>query len=62
MRSDRVKRGVERAPHRSLFYAGGLTKDELERPLIGIANSFNEIAPGHVHLRAVADAVKTGVR
>ncbi len=62
MRSDRVKRGVERAPHRSLFYASGLTKEELARPLIGIANSFNEIVPGHLHLRAVADAVKTGVR
>jgi len=62
MRSDRVKCGAERAPHRSLFYAGGLTKEELARPLIGIANSFNEVVPGHVHLRAVADAVKAGVR
>ncbi len=62
MRSDAVKRGFERAPHRSLFYAVGLTPEELDRPLIGIANSFNEIVPGHVHLDRVAEAVKAGVR
>jgi len=62
MRSDSVKNGPERAPHRSLLYASGLTREELSRPLIGIANSFNEIAPGHVHLRTIADAVKAGVR
>ncbi|MCX7681638.1 MAG: dihydroxy-acid dehydratase [Anaerolineae bacterium] len=62
MRSDAVKRGFERAPHRSLFYATGLTPEELERPLIGIVNSFNEIVPGHVHLDRVAEAVKAGVR
>lgn len=62
MHSDRVKKGVARAPHRSLFYAAGLTPEELARPIIGIANSFNEIVPGHVHLRSVAEAVKAGVR
>jgi dihydroxy-acid dehydratase len=62
MRSDVVKRGFERAPHRSLFYAVGLTPEELERPLIGIVNSYNEIVPGHVHLARVGEAVKAGVR
>jgi dihydroxy-acid dehydratase len=62
MRSDMVKKGVERAPHRSLFYADGLTAEELERPLIGIANAYNEIVPGHIHLDKVAEAVKAGVR
>ena len=62
MRSDRVKRGAARAPHRSLFYATGLTPDELQRPLVGIANSFSEVVPGHVHLRSIAEAVKAGVR
>ena len=50
MRSDRAKKGVERAPHRSLFKAAGFSDEELKRPLIGIANAFNEIVPGHVHL------------
>ena len=50
MRSDATKKGFERAPHRSLFYATGLTPEELERPIIGIVNSFNEIVPGHVAL------------
>ncbi|MEA3342218.1 MAG: dihydroxy-acid dehydratase [Chloroflexota bacterium] len=62
MRSDSVKRGFERAPHRSLFYATGLTPEELERPLIGVVNSYNEIVPGHVHLDKIATAVKAGVR
>ncbi len=62
MRSDRVKRGFERAPHRSLFYAAGLTPEELDRPLIGVVNSHNEIVPGHVHLDKVGQAVKAGVR
>lgn len=62
MRSHKVTRGVERAPHRSLFYAAGFHPSELERPLIGIVNSVNEIVPGHVHLSSVAEAVKTGVR
>ncbi len=62
MRSDSAKSGFERAPHRSLFYAMGLTPEELERPIIGIVNSFNEIVPGHVHLNKIAEAVKAGVR
>ena len=61
MRSDRVKRGIERAPHRSLFKAMGLVDQEIERPLIGIVNSANEIIPGHVHLDRIVEAVKAGV-
>ncbi len=62
MRSDAAKSGFERAPHRSLFYATGLTPEELARPIIGIVNSFNEIIPGHVHLNTISAAVKAGVR
>jgi dihydroxy-acid dehydratase len=62
MRSDRATKGFERAPHRSLFYATGLSPAELERPLIGVVNAFNEIVPGHVHLDRIASAVKAGVR
>ncbi len=62
MRSDAVKKGLERAPHRSLLKAAGFTDEELSRPLVGIANSFNEIIPGHVHLRQIVEAVKAGVR
>lgn len=61
MISDRVKKGVMRAPHRSLFYAMGYTQEELERPLIGVVNAQNEIIPGHFHLDTIARAVKTGV-
>ncbi|MCI8336407.1 MAG: dihydroxy-acid dehydratase [Peptococcaceae bacterium] len=62
MRSDAIKTGADKAPHRSLLYALGLTKEEMERPMIGIVNSFNEIIPGHVHLRQICEAVKAGVR
>lgn len=62
MRSDRAKKGIERAPHRSLFKALGLTDREIEAPLIGIVNSANEIIPGHVHLDRIVKAVKAGVR
>jgi len=62
MRSHRVTRGVDRAPHRSLFRASGFHPEELNRPLIGIVNSANEIVPGHIHLGAIAAAVKDGVR
>ena len=62
MRSDAVKKGLEKAPHRSLFKAMGYTDEELARPLIGIVNSQNEIVPGHIHLDTIAEAVKTGVR
>lgn len=61
MISDRVKTGVMRAPHRSLFYAMGYTKEELDRPLIGIVNAQNEIIPGHFHLDSIAQAAKIGV-
>ncbi len=61
MRSDRIKKGLERAPHRSLLRALGFTDEDLKKPLIGIANSFNEIIPGHVHLRELVSAVKAGV-
>jgi dihydroxy-acid dehydratase len=62
MRSDNVTKGVERAPNRSLFYALGYTKEELERPLIGIVSSQNEIVPGHMNLDKITEAVKAGVR
>ncbi|NLI93590.1 MAG: dihydroxy-acid dehydratase [Peptococcaceae bacterium] len=62
MNSDTVKKGIDRAPHRSLFKALGLTDREIERPLVGIVNSFNELVPGHMHLRQIAEAVKSGVR
>jgi len=61
MRSDQIKKGVERAPHRSLLYALGLTEAELDRPLVGIVSSHNEIVPGHMHLDKIAEAVKAGV-
>ena len=60
--SCRVKEGAERAPNRSLFYAMGYTKEELERPLIGVISAHSEIVPGHFHLDKIADAVKAGVR
>lgn len=62
MRSDIVKKGIERAPHRALFKAMGYTDEELERPLIGVVNSQNEIVPGHIHLDKIAEAVKAGIR
>jgi dihydroxy-acid dehydratase len=61
-RSDSVKRGLERAPHRALLRALGITDDEMAQPFIGVVNSHNEIIPGHTHLRVIADAVKAGVR
>jgi dihydroxy-acid dehydratase len=61
MNSDHVKQGIERAPHRSLMKAMGMTQKEIDRPLIGIVNSFNEIVPGHFHLQEIARAVKYGV-
>ncbi len=61
MRSNQVKKGLERAPHRSLFYSMGYTTSDLERPLIGIVNSANEIVPGHIHLDRIAEGVKAGV-
>ena len=61
MRSDNVTKGVERAPNRSLLYALGYSKEEIERPLIGVVCSYNEIVPGHMNLDKIADAVKTGI-
>jgi len=61
MKSDKIKKGLHRAPHRSLLRACGVTDDEMKKPFIGIANSFTEIVPGHIHLKEVADAVKLGV-
>ncbi|HKM28505.1 MAG TPA: dihydroxy-acid dehydratase [Anaerovoracaceae bacterium] len=60
--SDNVTRGVEKAPMRSLFYAMGYTKEEIERPLIGIVSAHSEIVPGHMHLDKITEAVKAGVR
>ncbi len=62
MKSDLVLKGMERAPHRSLFKAMGYTDEELSRPLIAIANSANEIIPGHIHLDTIVEAVKAGIR
>ncbi|MGB9857561.1 MAG: dihydroxy-acid dehydratase [Dictyoglomaceae bacterium] len=60
-RSDAVKKGIERAPHRSLFYAMGYTPDDLEKPLIGVVNSGNEMIPGHIHLDIIVQQVKAGI-
>ncbi|CUH96882.1 Dihydroxy-acid dehydratase [Propionispora sp. 2/2-37] len=61
MRSDIVKKGSTRAAHRSLFYAMGYSPEDLKKPLIGVVNAFNEIIPGHIHLRTIADAAKLGI-
>ncbi|MAF85789.1 MAG: dihydroxy-acid dehydratase [Dehalococcoidales bacterium] len=62
MKSDVVKKGIERAPHRSLLYAVGCAQAEMDKPFIGVINSFSEVIPGHIHLRGIAEAVKAGVR
>ena len=62
MRSDAIKKGLERAPHRSLLKAMGYTNEEMRRPLIGVVHAHNEIIPGHIHLDKICEAVKTGVR
>lgn len=62
MRSDIMTKGLERAPHRSLLRALGMIDEEISRPMIGVVNSFNEIVPGHIHLREIAEAAKAGVR
>ena len=61
MRSDAIKKGLQKAPHRSLLRACGVTDEEMDKPFIGIANSFTSIVPGHIHLNEVADAVKQGI-
>ncbi len=62
MRSDKIKKGPERAPHRSLLKALSYTDEEIKRPLIGIANSLNEVIPGHSHLGGISSSVKSGIR
>jgi len=62
MRSDMVKKGIERAPHRSLLRAVGCSSDDWDKPFIGVINSFSEIVPGHIHLQTIAKAVKEGIR
>ena len=62
MRSDSVKKGIERAPHRALLRALGVSREDFTKPFIGVVNSFNEIVPGHIHLETIAEAVKEGVR
>lgn len=62
MRSDQIKKGVERAPNRSLLYALGYTEEELSRPLVGVVSSWNEIVPGHMDLDKIVEAVKDGIR
>jgi dihydroxy-acid dehydratase len=61
MRSDTIKKGLQRAPHRSLLRACGVTDEEMDKPFIGIANSFTDIVPGHIHLNEVSNAVKLGI-
>lgn len=61
MRSDNVKKGMQQAPHRSLFNALGFTKEEMDKPLVGIVSSYNEIVPGHMNLDKIVNAVKMGV-
>ena len=62
MISDKIKNGVERTPNKSLLYALGYTDEELERPLVGVVCSYNEVVPGHMHLDKIAQAVKDGIR
>lgn len=62
MRSDVIKKGIERAPHRSLLYAVGCSPDDWDKPFIGVINSFSEVVPGHIHLQSIARAVKEGIR
>lgn len=62
MMSSRITKGIQRTPHRALMKATGLIDEELERPIVGIANSWSELVPGHIHLRTLSEAVKAGVR
>jgi len=61
MRSDQMKKGLKRAQHRALFYSMGYTKQELEKPIVGVVNTFNQIVPGHSHLNNVVEGVVKGV-
>ena len=62
MRSQKMTKGLEKAPHRSLLYALGMTREEMRRPLIGVVNAANEVVPGHIHLNKITEAVKAGIR
>ena len=62
MKSDNIKKGIERTPNKSLLYALGLTDEEINRPIIGIVSSHNEIVPGHMNIDKITEAVKAGVR
>ncbi|GAG59316.1 unnamed protein product, partial [marine sediment metagenome] len=62
MRSDIMKKGVERLPHRSIFKSLGYTDEEIRKPIVGVVNSVNELIPGHMHLDSIAGAVKAGIR
>ena len=62
MRSDEIKAGVERAPHRSLLRATGLRNGDFDKPFIAVCNSYTDVVPGHVHLRKAADIVKAAIR
>src|SRR5512142_3074549 len=62
MRSDEVKKGITRTPHRALLKAVGVTDEDIGKPFIGIANAWNDIVPGHKHLRALAEKVRQGIR
>jgi dihydroxy-acid dehydratase len=62
MKSDAIKKGLERAPHRALLHALGLDNADLDKPFIGVVNSFTEVVPGHIHLREIAEEVKAGIR
>ena len=61
MKSDQVKKGMQQAPHRSLFHALGFTEEEMQKPMVGIVSSYNEIVPGHMNLDKIVDAIKLGV-
>jgi dihydroxy-acid dehydratase len=61
MRSDTIKKGLQRAPHRSLLRACGVSEDDMDKPFIGVANSYTDIVPGHIHLDKIAEAVKLGI-
>ena len=61
MKSDNAKKGIDRAPNRSLMYAAGLTEEEINKPLIGVVSSYNEIVPGHMNIDKIVEAVRLGV-
>ena len=60
MNSDKIKKGIERSPHRSLLKALGIDQDDFKKPFIGVCNTFNEVVPGHIHLREICEQVKKG--